>query len=210
MIEYVEGINDCIEEIKRLKSNISSNSPRMWRAMRVFADAGYEAWKGKLDEAEPRDDNENGTILDKPKIVGNSILINFHGKNALFVEFGTGVKHNYPTKYGQQYGFFPGSWSSGPDGKGWLTGVKRRVYKGRWLLPSHVTPERYLNDRQSLFYRKMYITENGEVHRYKYYRSNPANWAEGHKPINGMYHAMQKLVTKDAKARFVAEVFKKK
>ena len=75
------------------------------------------------------------------------------GQELLFIEFGTGYhyKHDNPIQHPDND---PGSWSLGPEGKGFLGGYKFLKYKGFW--PLHGT-KKWVDGRPSanIFYETM-------------------------------------------------------
>ena len=49
---------------------------------------------------------------------GSVATITADGENVAFIEFGSGVKYGYGHPQAGEFGFGPGTWSDGPDGKG--------------------------------------------------------------------------------------------
>ena len=57
------------------------------------------------------------------------------GKSVLFIEFGSGVRYGYGHPQAGEFGFGPGTWSEGPNGrgmwdneKGWYTPDREHTY----------------------------------------------------------------------------------
>ena len=211
MRSYIDGLTDCLRVLGQLSEGTSVSSSAVRTAVEHLGNKGYARWKTVNDLADRADDMSQADIdsiyVRPPVWNGNTLTITETGNNLYFFEFGTGVKQNYRTEYGGQYGFYPTSWSGGPNGKGWLVGEKRRIYKGKWMLPWSVSPQSTRG--LSLSYKKAWVTKSGEVHSKRYQRRVWAYWATGHRPVNGMYHAMKTMCSKDAMQAFAAEVFKK-
>ena len=49
---------------------------------------------------------------------GSVAVIYAEGESVAFIEFGTGIKHGYGHPQAGEFGFGPGTWSDGPEGKG--------------------------------------------------------------------------------------------
>lgn len=49
---------------------------------------------------------------------GSVAVIYAEGESVAFIEFGSGAKYGYGHPLAGQFGFGPGTWSDGPDGKG--------------------------------------------------------------------------------------------
>ena len=49
---------------------------------------------------------------------GSVAVIYAEGESVAFIEFGSGAKHGYGHPQAGEFGFGPGTWSDGPDGKG--------------------------------------------------------------------------------------------
>lgn len=49
---------------------------------------------------------------------GSVAVIYAEGESVAFIEFGSGKKHGYGHPEAGKFGFGPGTWSDGPDGKG--------------------------------------------------------------------------------------------
>lgn len=49
---------------------------------------------------------------------GNTATIYAEGESVAFIEFGSGIKYGYGHPDATKFGFGPGTWSDGPDGKG--------------------------------------------------------------------------------------------
>lgn len=49
---------------------------------------------------------------------GSVAVIYAEGESVAFIEFGTGIKHGYGHPEAGKFGFGPGTWSDGPEGKG--------------------------------------------------------------------------------------------
>lgn len=49
---------------------------------------------------------------------GSVAVIYAEGESVVFIEFGAGAKDEYRHPQGGEFGFVPGSWSDGPEGKG--------------------------------------------------------------------------------------------
>lgn len=207
MKSYIEGLTDCMNTLDEYIEG--AEKPKESKAMRTgledLAGQGWITWETAVAEIRP-DDNFNDTVVETPKWEGNELVIHAHGENALFVEFGTGVRHNYPTKYGKSFGFYPASWSTGPNGAGWLGGERRRIFKGKWILPKGVTPEdmKGMVDAGTPYTvtRRWMTKKYGLRERtYTYQRKVPIFWAEGHKPANGMYKALKVMRSKETSKR---------
>ena len=67
--------------------------------------------------------------------VGNTATIYAEGESVAFIEFGTGAMYGYGHPDAGKFGFGPGTWSDGPDGKGhwddpngWWYGSGKHTY----------------------------------------------------------------------------------
>lgn len=207
MKSYIDGLTECLSRLEKLEKSVSSKSTGpMRKAMEDLADAGHTEWRTAYDSLGDVDDGVNDAVVDLPRWQGDTLVLEASGDNLLFLEFGTGVRHNYKTKYGSQYGYYPSSWSAGPGGKGWLVGGMRRAFHGKWPLPKGVIP----SDTRGAQYDKKVVRHwmtkkyGARTRTYHYHRDTPfAYWAEGHRPANGMYKAMRVMQSRAEKDRFI-------
>ena len=66
---------------------------------------------------------------------GSVAVIYAEGEAVVFIEFGTGAKYGYGHPQAGEFGYGPGTWSDGPDGKGhwdnpngWWFGSSQHTY----------------------------------------------------------------------------------
>lgn len=209
MKSYVVGMTDCLRQLERLEKAVDGTkmSPEMKRAVERLGNIGWATWHTAITNLGDIDDGTTrNVVIDSPSWKGSTLTIRGHGDNILFVEFGTGVKFNHATKYGQSYGFFPTSWSASPNGKGWLVGAKRKRYKGKWILPKGVIPDDQ-HGKQTVVHRGYMTKKYGWRDKF-YTRKTPIYWAVGHRPANGMYYAMKAMSNKNALGQFKIELLK--
>ena len=212
MRSYIEGFTACMKRLESLEKTLDDTilTPEKKKAMEAIADVGWATWNTALAQLPPLDDGTNDTKLETPSWEGRELVIRAHGSNAYFVEFGTGVHKNYSTQYGQQYGFYPTSWSS-TMGSGWLTGSKRQKFRGWWILPKGIVPEDTKGAQYTKTVTRTWMTKKYGLRKrtYFYRRSTPfCYWAEGHAPVNGMYKAMRRMQMNDMKQLFKVELLK--
>lgn len=78
-------------------------------------------------EAAIYDGNNDVSVKAEKTTVGYDIVAS--GESALFIEFGAGFREGYGHPQAEEFGYGPGTWSEGPEGKGhWLD-------KDGWRIP---------------------------------------------------------------------------
>lgn len=76
-------------------------------------------------------------------LTAHEATVTASGSDVLFVEFGTGVIHNYGSMKGAEHGFVPASWSTSDEGSGFLAGGRLSAFHGQWPIPGKPKEERW-------------------------------------------------------------------
>lgn len=108
----VSGIEDLRKELKTYRKWQEAKAEELASRLAMlgasvasirFARATYTGLKDASVSVEP---------------ISNGYAVKANGKSVLFLEFGSGAKHGYGHPEGNEFGFVPGSYSDGPEGKG--------------------------------------------------------------------------------------------
>lgn len=126
-------LNTLNQASKDLKS--SSRSGALHNYLRDMWQVGYDQAKADYDSAltkEGEKANRYTTLVSKPVFKDNGFELTASGEDVYFLEFGTGLEMDYTNPYAAQLGFFPSSYSGGPNGKGFLIPPKLNHFHGAW------------------------------------------------------------------------------
>lgn len=122
----VSGINRLIGELKNYQSSIVKANELF---VKRLVDEGYEVASASVIEALPTIDRDKpiGTLDILTDASGEiaSLTLQFSGEQALFIEFGSGIKYNdegkgnpWSSQYGYGVGTYPGQ-THARDENGW-------------------------------------------------------------------------------------------
>ena len=132
----IEGMADARRHLMNLKDDCvikDSTSTAAGRGLHSVLRQGVDAMRQVYVVAEANHVENTDHVL-----FGSNVLSDGWGriyarrKGLFFAEFGTGVNLNSGTPRGEMFGYTPASWSTGENGKGYLTGKRRILFQGWW------------------------------------------------------------------------------
>lgn len=118
----VTGINSTIATLNR-----AVNPKRAMAICKRLAEMGADTARMNFDGA-IYDGNPDVAVTVEKIEDGSAIVA--RGEDVLFIEFGAGIRYaGYPHPQAMEFGFGPGTWSDGPNGRGHWDDPKG------WFLP---------------------------------------------------------------------------
>lgn len=107
-----KSISDAIKELKRYKAWIFQKEEEL----RIrLATVGATVASIQFSRAIYNGSNDVTVRVDD---TGSRAVIYAEGESVAFIEFGSGIKYGYGHPQAGEFGFGPGTWSDGPEGKG--------------------------------------------------------------------------------------------
>lgn len=107
-----KSINNAIKELKRYKAWVLQKETEL----RVrLASVGATVASIQFSRAIYNGSNDVTVRVDD---TGSVAVIYAEGESVAFIEFGSGIKYGYGHPNASEFGFGPGTWSDGPEGKG--------------------------------------------------------------------------------------------
>lgn len=107
-----KSISDAIKELKRYKAWILQKEEEL----RIrLATVGATVASIQFSRAIYNGSNDVTVRVDD---TGSRAVIYAEGESVAFIEFGSGIKYGYGHPQAGEFGFGPGTWSDGPEGKG--------------------------------------------------------------------------------------------
>ena len=123
-----ESINKAIKELKAYKLWVQTKEKEL--RLRL-ASAGATVASIRFSRAISATNDVSVRVDDN----GTTATIYAEGGQVAFIEFGTGIKYGYGHPEAGKFGFGPGTWSDGPEGKGhwdnekgWWYGSGKHTY----------------------------------------------------------------------------------
>lgn len=124
-----ESINKAIKELKAYKLWVEAKEEELRKRL---ASIGVVTAYIKFNSVAPSSKSGISVRMDDD---GTTATIYAEGEQVAFIEFGTGIKYGYGHPEAGKFGFGPGTWSDGPDGKGhwdnekgWWYGSGKHTY----------------------------------------------------------------------------------
>lgn len=106
------AINAGVQELRRYAQWVAQKETELRTKL---ADRGAEVARITFASAKYDGSNDVSVRVDD---TGSVAVIYAEGKAVAFIEFGSGAKEGYGHPQAGQFGFGPGTWSDGPEGKG--------------------------------------------------------------------------------------------
>ena len=107
-----DGINDAIKELRRYARWVEQKTDEL----RIrLATLGASVASIEFRRAIYNGTNDVSVRVDD---IGSVAVIYAEGEAVAFIEFGSGKKYGYGHPEASKFGFGPGTWSDGSDGKG--------------------------------------------------------------------------------------------
>ena len=124
-----KGISNAIKELKQYEKWVQKKEAEL----RVrLASLGATVASIQFSRAIYNGSNDVSVRVDNKK---NTATIYAEGESVAFIEFGSGAKYGYGHPQATEFGFGPGTWSDGPEGKhhwdnenGWYFGSGQHSY----------------------------------------------------------------------------------
>ena len=107
-----KSINNAIRELNRYAAWVEAKE---YELRTRLATLGATAASIQFSRAIYNGTNDVSVRVDD---TGSVAVIYAEGESVCFIEFGTGIKHGYGHPDAGKFGFGPGTWSDGPEGKG--------------------------------------------------------------------------------------------
>ena len=108
----VESVDNAIKELYRYAEWVEKKTEEL----RIrLATLGASVASIRFSRAIYNGSNDVSVRVDTK---GNTATIYAEGESVAFIEFGSGIKYGYGHPDAAKFGFGPGTWSDGPDGKG--------------------------------------------------------------------------------------------
>ena len=107
-----ESIAEAAQELRRYAQWVGWKEAEL---ISKLAERGRRVAEINFDFAIYDGDNDVSVTVNE---TGSSAVISAKGRTVAFIEFGSGAKDGYGHPMAGQFGFGPGTWSDGPDGKG--------------------------------------------------------------------------------------------
>lgn len=121
-----EGLSDAITELRRYAEWIERKEAELRSRLAML---GATAASIRFSRAIYNGTNDVSVRVDD---TGSVAVIYAEGESVAFIEFGSGQKYGYGHPLAGQFGFGPGTWSDGPEGKGHWDNPKGWYYaKGK-------------------------------------------------------------------------------
>ena len=121
------SINKAIKELRQYSAWIQKKEIELRKRL---AELGRDVAEVRFNNVIPSDGDR---ITVRVEDDGTKATIYAEGTEVVFIEFGTGAKFGYGHPTAGEYGFGPGTWSDGPEGKHhWNEKTKKGDYKGWW------------------------------------------------------------------------------
>lgn len=124
-----DSIKSAIKELRRYKQWVQAKEAEL--RLRL-ATIGATVASIQFSRAIYNGSNDVTVRVDD---TGSVAVIYAEGESVAFIEFGSGAKHGYGHPKAGEFGFGPGTWSDGPDGKGhwdnekgWYFGTGQHSY----------------------------------------------------------------------------------
>lgn len=107
-----KSINQAIKELRKYKSWIETKETELRTRL---AELGVSVASIAFSSATYDGDNDVSVTFTDDE---TTATITASGKAVAFIEFGSGAMYGYGHPQAGEFGFGPGTWSDGPDGKG--------------------------------------------------------------------------------------------
>ena len=107
-----KSINSAIKELRQYSAWIQSKEAELRSRLAML---GATVASIRFTRAIYNGSNDVSVRVDD---TGSVAVIYAEGESVAFIEFGSGKKHGYGHPEAGKFGFGPGTWSDGPDGKG--------------------------------------------------------------------------------------------
>lgn len=124
-----DGVNDAIAELRKYALWVETKEKELRDRLAMLGAtvASIRFSRTVVDESD--------TITVRVDEVGHTATIYAEGESVAFIEFGTGKMYGYGHPDAGKFGYGPGTWSDGPDGKGhwkdpngWWYGSGKHTY----------------------------------------------------------------------------------
>lgn len=107
-----KSINSTIKELRQYSAWIQDKEKELRSRLAML---GATVASIKFSRAIYNGSNDVSVRVDD---TGSVAVIYAEGESVAFIEFGSGKKYGYGHPQAGEFGFGPGTWSDGPDGKG--------------------------------------------------------------------------------------------
>ena len=106
------GIKDAVKELRRYSAWVQNKEEELRSRLAML---GATVASIQFSRAIYNGSNDVSVRVDD---TGSVAVIYAEGESVAFIEFGSGKKYGYGHPQASEFGFGPGTWSDGPDGKG--------------------------------------------------------------------------------------------
>lgn len=106
------GIKDAVKELRRYSAWVQNKEEELRSRLAML---GATVASIRFSRAIYNGSNDVSVRVDD---TGSVAVIYAEGESVAFIEFGSGKKYGYGHPQASEFGFGPGTWSDGPDGKG--------------------------------------------------------------------------------------------
>lgn len=107
-----KSINSAIKELRKYSAWVAKKEDELRSRLAML---GATVASIRFSRAIYNGDNDVTVDVEDN---GHVAVIRASGEAVAFIEFGSGIKHGYGHPQAGEFGFGPGTWSDGPDGKG--------------------------------------------------------------------------------------------
>lgn len=107
-----KSINSAVKELRQYSAWIQDKEKELRSRLAML---GATVASIKFSRAIYNGSNDVSVRVDD---TGSVAVIYAEGESVAFIEFGSGKKYGYGHPQAGEFGFGPGTWSDGPDGKG--------------------------------------------------------------------------------------------
>ena len=119
-----KSINNGIKELRRYKEWVLEKEEELRKRL-----ADYGAYIAKITFTGATYDGNNDVSV-RVDDTGSVAVIYVEGKSVAFIEFGSGARYGYGHPQAGEFGVGPGTWSDGPNGKGYWNNPEGWWYGG--------------------------------------------------------------------------------